>query len=289
MKIMIRALLLLICGILLQLPAFAQLQLPQASPKAKVSQIVGLTEVTVDYHAPGVKGRKIWGEIVPYNELWRAGANEATTVSFEDDVTVNGERVPAGKYSLFTVPLNDSSWYVILNTDTALWGTENYDELNDVVRSKVQPQKAPFQETLVYSFNNIKTGSADLILAWENIRIPMHIETDVRAKAMANMKKAIEKATSDDWLLFAQCANYLVQNNIQHEQALLWINKSLEIQETFYNNWVKAQLLAQKNEYQLAIEYTKKAMKLGESDSDVYKTYASQIENSYNLWRKKRF
>jgi hypothetical protein len=269
-------------------PVFAQLRLPQASPAARVSQTIGLTEVTVAYHTPGVKGREVWGKLVPYGQIWRCGANEATLVSFSDSVKVNGKPLPAGTYSLYILPETASKWFLVFNKDTTLWGSEGYKPENDMLRVPVTPQAAPsHMESLQYAFSNIQTTSATLQLAWEKLIIPVHIEVEVFEKALSNIQQDLSQAKNDDWSIYAQAAHYLIQNNTRHQLALTWINKSLQIKENFYNSWLKAQLLAQKDEYEEAVNLAKKAIKLGQNDTKNYALLAPEMERALNEWKVK--
>ncbi|WP_018478053.1 DUF2911 domain-containing protein [Pontibacter roseus] len=266
----------------------AQLKLPQASPEAMVKQTIGLTEISIRYHAPGVKGRKIFGSLVPYGQLWRAGANEATLIKFEDDLYLNHERVPAGTYSFFILPESDTVWNIVLNKDTTLWGLEGYSELNDVAYLRVQPKAIPFQETLQFSFGDIGTNTGTLNLTWENSLVSIRIETEIEKKALANINKALAEAAPDDWYTWAQAASYMIPKKEHHQKALQWINKSIAIKENFFNNWVKARLYAQNKEYEAAANLTAKAMQLGNTEPESYKTYAKEIESAYNDWKKRR-
>lgn len=251
-------------GLLLASPASAQLQLPQASPLAKVSQVVGLTEISVTYHAPSVKGRPIWGKLVPYGQVWRAGANQSTRVRFEDDVLVGGQRVPAGQYAFYALPSDSANAYVILNRDTARWGTDGYNPQADVFRVPVAITAAPFCETLQYSFANVRPTGVTLNLSWERRQLSIPVEVDVLPKAVANIRRAMAQVASTDWLTLTQAAEYLVRANTEHELALQLVDRSLAIQQNYYNTWVKARLLAQKDEYKTAIQLTRAAMQLGE-------------------------
>lgn len=267
----------------------AQVQLPQASPAAMLRQTIGLTDVTVNYHAPSVRGRKVFGGLVPYGEMWRAGANEATLVTFQDELFLNNERVPAGTYSFFIFPQSDSLWHVVLNKDTTLWGLEGYNELDDVAYLEVKPLKSDvFVETMQFSFSDISTNKAKLNLAWENTRMSLSIETDVEKKALENINKALASAADDDWYTWAQCAEYMLPRKEHHQKALQWINKSIAIKENFYNNWIKAKLYAYNNEYQMAATLSAKAMQLGNSEPESYQTYAKQIETAYSEWKKRK-
>ncbi|PRY15562.1 Protein of unknown function (DUF2911) [Pontibacter ummariensis] len=274
----------LICA----LSASAQVVLPQASPAAFVKQTIGLTEISVAYHAPSVKGRKVFGNLVPYGSLWRAGANEATLITFEDELFLNHERVPAGTYSFFLLPQNDSLWYVVLNSDTTLWGKEGYSELNDVAYLEVKPQKNEFQETMQFTFSDLSANKGKLNLTWENRKVVLEIETEVEKKALANINAALAKAAPDDWYTWAQCAEYMLPRREHHQKALEWINKSISIKENFYNNWIKAKLYAYNNEYQMASSLSAKAMQLGTAEPESYKEYAKQIEAAYNEWKKRK-
>lgn len=156
--------------------AKAQDNPPRLSSKASVSQTVGYTDVTVDYGRPGVKGRVIWGGLVPYDEVWRTGANEATAISFSTDVKLNGNLIPAGRYSLFTIP-TEGDWTVILNKVDNQWGAFKYDQNEDLIRFKVTPVKSNFVEWMSFRFDNMKPYSADLAFEWENLSFLLNINT----------------------------------------------------------------------------------------------------------------
>ncbi|TXK51906.1 DUF2911 domain-containing protein [Pontibacter qinzhouensis] len=283
------SLLLLLLSVLISEPVLAQLKLPQASPEAFVKQTIGLTEISIQYHTPSVRGRKIFGNLVPYGTLWRAGANEATLIKFSDDVYLNHERVPAGTYSFFILPENDTDWNIVLNKDTTLWGLEGYNELNDVAYLRVTPQKIDLQETMQFQFSDIGANTGKLHMVWENSRVTVQIETEVEKKAIANIRQALKESGSDDWFIWAQSAEYMIPRKEHHEEALTWINKSIAIKENFYNNWVKARLYAQNQEFQEAANLTAKAMQLGNTEPEAYKVYAREIEAAYTIWKKKRF
>lgn len=278
----------LFCFTLTSHQVFAQVKLPQASPAAMIKQTIGLTDVVINYHAPSVKGRKVFGGLVPMKELWRAGANEATLITFEDELFLNNERVPAGTYSFFILPQNDSLWHVVLNKDTTLWGLEGYNELDDVAFLEVKPHKTAFTETMRFYFSDITTNKAKLNLAWENTEITLSLETELEKKALANINLALQNAATDDWYTWAQCAEYMLSRKEHHQKALGWINKSIAIKENFYNNWIKAKLYASNNEFQIAAALTQKAIQLGTTEPETYKTYAKQIETAHSEWKKRK-
>ncbi len=156
----------------------------RVSPKAEVEQTIGLTDVTVSYSRPGVKGRKIWGGLVPYDKVWRAGANEATKITFAADVTVNGKKLKAGSYSFFIIPKQSGPWTVIFNKVADQWGAFEYNESMDALRLNITPVSSPFKEWLEYTFTDSKVeakgkNSAVLNLVWEKMRVPVNIATTV--------------------------------------------------------------------------------------------------------------
>jgi len=262
-----------------------QLTLPLSSPKASVSQIIGLTEITVKYSTPGVKGREIWGKLVPFGKIWRTGANEATIITFSDDVIVQGEPLAAGTYSLFTIPENHDNWTIIFNKNPVQWGAFDYKESDDVLRVPVQAKPDVFHETLFFSFTNISRNTGELNLNWEKIRIPIQIQTEVDNKVMANIRKALSEARENNWTIYAEAVNYLLQNDKEPELALTWIDKSISIDDNFYNNWLKAQLLARHKEYREAVSLVKKAIKLGEAEKEAFQPYAPDLELALREWR----
>ena len=148
---------------------------PRLSPEASVYEKVGYTDVTIVYCRPGVKDRKIWGDIVPYNEVWRTGANEATTIEFSKDVKIEGKDVPAGKYSLFTIP-GEKEWTVIINKQAEQWGAFNYNQDEDLVRFKVKPEKGSFAERLLFTFDYVSPYTAKVVCQWENVKVSFTIE-----------------------------------------------------------------------------------------------------------------
>ena len=155
--------------------SYAQENKIRLSPKASVMQTVGFTDVTIDYSRPGVKGRTIWGALVPYNKVWRAGANEATTINFSTDVTIEGKNLPAGKYGFFTIP-NKDSWTLIFNKVADQWGAFQYNEAEDALRITVKPESNNFREWLAYTITKTGDKSAVISLEWEKLKVPFKIE-----------------------------------------------------------------------------------------------------------------
>ncbi|OON67620.1 DUF2911 domain-containing protein [Hymenobacter sp. CRA2] len=283
----------LLCFVLLCFLGFGaaraqQFAMPQASPHAVVTQTIGLTDVTVDYHTPGVKNRKVWGQLVPYEQVWRAGANENTLITFSDSVRIGGKAVPAGKYSVYVLPSADHDWQFILNKVTTHWGSEGYDPKDDLIRVPVLPEQAPMHETLNYWFSDVRQSAARLNLSWEEKTISVLIRTNVNAKVLASMKAAVEKAPADPQLL-AQAADYLIQNQIEAELALKYINRAIELNDSYTNNWLKARLMAQKEDYLSAIESARRAIKLGDKDDDTFKHQLPGMKLALTQWQSKAY
>ncbi|MCR5890141.1 DUF2911 domain-containing protein [Hymenobacter sp. J193] len=265
-----------------------QLPLPQASPRALLQQTVGLTDVTVEYHSPSVKGRGVWGQLVPYNQIWRAGANENTVISFSSNVHLNGKLVLAGKYSLFVLPVSDQDWQFVLNKVTTHWGAEGYDATQDVVRVPIVPEASAFRETLCYWFSDVRPTAAHLNLSWERLTGSLVIETDVHAQVLAGIEQTLA-ARPNNWQLLAQAAEYMVQNNLQAEQALHYINESIRLNESYTNTWIKARLMASKQDYGTAVLYARKALKLGDKDDANFKAQQPNMRIALTEWQAKAY
>ncbi len=187
--------------------ARADLDLPRPSPFAKVTQTVGYTDITVDYSSPGVKGRKIWGNVVPYDKLWRAGANQATKVTFSRDVTFAGKPVPAGTYAFFVIP-SKGAWTVILNKKADQPGTGTaYNQADDLLRVQLTPKAAPMRERLAYLVTDFTDDKASLDLEWEKLRLAIPIGLDTAKQAQA----AVDGAVDNVWRTYATAARYMLE------------------------------------------------------------------------------
>jgi tetratricopeptide (TPR) repeat protein len=268
--------------------AQVQLELPTLSQKASVMQRIGLLDVNINYSRPNVKERTIWGDLVPFGQVWRTGADEATTIFFSEDVNLNGNKVLAGKYALFTIPRKDE-WTIVINKVAKQWGAFNYDSTKDVVRFNVKPEENNFTESLEFAFENITTKSADIQMKWEKLKVSFTVNFDLDAKAYSNIKKAIESAQKDDWVVYAASANYAVDNNIHKDEAMKWVDKSIQIKPTFYNYFVKAKLLANEGRSKEAINFLEKSKQEGKNDSEYIRTYSSQVNKMiHDLKAKKK-
>lgn len=242
-----------------------QLDLPRLSPKANVSQAVGLTDVSIAYSRPSVRGRAIWGALVPYGEVWRTGANEATTITVSGPFTIGGKQLPAGTYGLFTVP-GKESWTVVVNSGAKLWGAYEYKQADDLVRFPVTPRKAAsFTETMTFSFPVVGMEDAEIALAWEEveIRIPLHVETvkPVLEKARA----AVGQAAADDWRTPLRAASFALDNKVALDEAARWLDRSIEARPGYYNVFAKARLAAERGEKAEAVRLARRAIELGKA------------------------
>ena len=264
-------------------PARADIKLPQPSPGASVKTAVGTTDVTIDYHRPGVKGRKIWGELVPYGEVWRLGANQATTITFDGPVKVQGQDVAAGTYALFAIPRTDK-WTLILNKTAKQWGAYFYKAEEDLLRFDVQPQSGPFTEWMAFQITPDGSGKAVVEMAWETLRVPFMIETDADGTAWKSIDETLagSKPSWEDYLTAAQWA---LQQDRRLDEAMTWIDKAMAIgEEGFWNHEVKAKLLQKAGKTEEAFVHLDKAIALAEGKAP--KEYIAGLEKIKAEWKK---
>ena len=186
-------------------------QLPQKSPHASVSYVLGVTDIKIAYSSPAVRDRDVWGTLVPYNEVWRAGANEATLMHFGTDVSIEGENLAAGTYAFFLTPKEGDKWTAHFNSDTTLWGAYGFDAAKDVVTTDVEVKGSSVnEEWLNYTINEFSQESGYIRLAWEKKRIYIRVKAKTVDLAVANVEKALTSAKDDDkWQIYARGAQYL--------------------------------------------------------------------------------
>ncbi len=221
------------------------LNTPRISPHQKIEQTIGISTVTIDYHRPGVKGREIWGKLVPYGLTefqfgngnpapWRVGADENTTITFSDDVKVEGKDLKAGSYGLFMIPEPDE-WTIIFSSNYTSWGSFFYDESEDVLRVKVKPEPAEFTEWLSYDFGNLDLNSAIISLRWEKLKIPFKVEFNTQKLAIESIENQLRNRAGFSWQGYQQAAFFSLQNNVSLEKGEKWINKSIQMNENVNN------------------------------------------------------
>lgn len=237
----------------------AEVPTPRVSPKASVSQTVGVTDVKIDYCRPGVKNRVIWGQLVPYDKVWRTGANEATTISFSDDVKVEGQPLPAGTYGLFTIP-GKTEWTIVFNKTPKQWGAYDYKQDQDALRVKVKPEDAPQQEWMGFSFQNLSAESADVVLRWEKVQVKFGIQVDTKTRVLARCREAMSTLKSDDSSTPYGCAEYSLQSGGDPAETMQWAEKAVAAKESFFSLSLKADVLAKAGKRAEALETAKKAI-----------------------------
>ena len=277
--------------------ANGQLRLPRPSQWASVTQTIGVTDITINYSRPAVKGRAIFGDvsaadnyvkgeatlddqykrpkdmvIVPYGHVWRAGANEATQFIVTDDVLINGQKLPAGKYSLHAIPGKDE-WTIIFNSDAGQWGSFDYDPAKDVLRVKTKPQwVTDSQELLGFSFEPTADNTTTAYLKWEKVRVPFTVSVDVVATTLAKAKKAVAEAKTDDYRTPLNAAGYARQNK-DTTDASAWLDAALKAVEvsiatkpTFQNLSAKTNILLNAGKKEEAWATAEKAIAQGKAD-----------------------
>lgn len=232
----------------------AQLNLPNASPDGHVKQEVGFTEIEVKYSRPGAKTRKVFGGIVPFGEIWRTGAHDATTIRFSDTVQMNGNLVPAGTYSFFTIP-NEKEWTMILNKVTEMHGTSDYNQENDLLRFSATAEKSSrFYETFTIEVNDIINYGATLYLLWENTAVKIKIQTNADQKVLAEINDRINVKNEDRPSLYYQASMYYFNTNKELKQALSWIQTAnSKTQDAMYLQ-LQAKIEAARGNYSEAVK-----------------------------------
>jgi hypothetical protein len=225
-------------------PALSQLNLPRPSPKASVMQVLGTTEIVITYSRPAVRGRVIWGDLVPYDKVWRTGANEATTFQVSADVRVEGQKLPAGLYSLQTIP-GKAEWTVIFNRNAKLWGAYDYKPEDDVLRVKVKPLPAEMHEWLTFVVTPTSSESGLVTMGWEKLKLSFAVTTDANARAVADIREAMAKLKADDWRTPYDAATWAWDNKVALADAAGWVDQSIRVQENFWNLRMKALIAAE--------------------------------------------
>jgi hypothetical protein len=219
-----------------------ELNLPTISQRAVVTQRIGLTDITIIYYEPLVGGRELWGKVIPYGKVWRAGANENTTITFADDVSVEGKPLAAGTYGLHMIP-NADQWTIIFSKNSTSWGSFSYDDKEDALRVDVKPQPAEFREALTYTFDDIKPESAAATLRWEKLAVPFHVSVDVKAITERSIRNQLRNTGGFSWSGYDEAAMWCLDGNCSLEQGLKWEDISIQNEERFENLLTKSRIL----------------------------------------------
>lgn len=258
---------------------FAQgFRTPRPSPDAVVSQFVGITKVTIDYSSPGVKERVIWGELVPFGQVWRTGANEATTITFSEAVNINGTELPAGTYGIHTIP-NQNEWEIIFSKDTKVDDSPAFNPNKEVLRIKVKPESNPFTERMAFTITDVTDNSANVNLIWEKLKVPFKINVNTQDLVLQNARSTV------DWRTLTSAANYCLQQNINLDEGFNWIQASTLITQNYSNMSLLAQYYAKMNKKSEAISTMEKAIDFGSK----LKNPPFDLENMKKLladWKK---
>jgi hypothetical protein len=237
------------------------LDLPLQSQAARVSQTIGITDITIKYHRPLVNDRKVWGGLVPYGQVWRAGANFNTTITFSDPVQIEGKPLDKGTYGLHMIP-NADEWTIIFSKNSTSWGAFTYDEKEDALRVTVKPKAADMHNALTYDFDQLKPDSAVVELEWEKVAVPFKVSVDVHDVVEASLKKQLRDLSQYTWLSWDDAANYLLAEKIDLDQALSYVNKSIENEDRADNEMTKSKVLTALNRMDEAAAALKKSLEL---------------------------
>src|SRR5215472_446983 len=276
-------------AVLMPASAVAQLQAPLPSPNATVSQTIGVTKVEIIYSRPHVKGparkedRVIWGGLVPYDQVWRTGANAVTKISFDGDVTVEGQKLVAGSYGLFTIP-GKTEWTVIFNKQ-ATGSPADYKTENDVLRVKVKPAAAEMTDQFTIGFPEVTSNSAVLSLRWEKLAVPVNITVDTNAQFLSRAKEAVAAAKPDDWRTPLTAARYLYEQKYSLSDAAVFLDKSVSIKPTFANLSTKASVLADEGKRSEAVAAAQKALALKDADPKPSAEAVADLEKKLSSWK----
>jgi tetratricopeptide (TPR) repeat protein len=220
----------------------AILDLPRQSQRALVTQRVGITDITISYHRPLVGGRKIWDAVVPYGQVWRAGANENTTIEFSDPVSIEGQALDKGKYGLHMIPGADQ-WTVIFSKNSTSWGSFTYEPKEDALRVNVKPAQAEFHEALTYDFDQPKPDSVVATLKWEKIAVPFNVSLRVNDIVESSLQNQLRGLAQYTWFGWNDAANYLLDHKTNLEEALHYTDRSIQNEERFDNLITKSKIL----------------------------------------------
>jgi Protein of unknown function (DUF2911) len=273
----------------LAIPAMSQpaVDLPRASPPATVIQTFGFTQVTVKYSRPAVNGRTIWGGLVPYGQVWRAGANEPTLIEFSRDVQVNGNALTAGTYALFILPEKKAprdTWTFIFSRNTKGWGAFGYDAKDDALRLTVPTGKSEPTERMTFDFPSVSDSSVTLSLEWEKARANLAITAEFLETGKTNIAAGLPKAKADDPYAWLQSARFYWTHSIDRKQALEWVDKSIAVKPLHVNLWTKAQWLAETKQFAEALAAGRLARAEAEKDPGLA-SQIPQMDKAMKAWK----
>lgn len=234
---------------------------PRPSQHAVVTQRIGITDITINYHRPLVNNRKVWGGLVPYGQVWRAGANENTTVTFSDSVMIEGKPLEAGTYGLHMLP-TANDWTIIFSKISTAWGSFTYDQKEDALRVTVKPKAAEMHNALTYDFDDVRPDSTVVTMTWEKLAVPFNVTVDVHPIVEASLKKQLRGISQYTWEGWDGAANYLLAGKVAYDDALVYCDKSIAVEDRYDNEMTKSKVLAALNRKNDAAAAEKKALAL---------------------------
>jgi len=268
--------------------SFSQINTPRVSPASKVEQAVGLTEIEIEYSRPSMRGREVFGNLVPYGKVWRTGADNSTKISFDTDVIISGKTIQSGTYSIFSIP-NKESWEIIFYSDVELWGVPRDWSDNKIVFSSMfdvkKLKKSNTVETFTISFNDLTNNDVNMIISWENTSVDIKIEVPTRTMVESDINKVLsDNPKSSDYYA---AAVFYRQENINLDKALEWINKAIEMNESprFWQYRQQSLIMAANDKFADAVDAAKKSLNLAiEADNQ---DYIKMNSESIAEWSKK--
>jgi hypothetical protein len=252
------------------------MSLPRQSQHATVSQRVSLTDITISYHRPLVGGRKIWGGLAPYGQVWRAGANENTTIELSDPVTVEGQPLARGIYGLHMIPSADT-WTVIFSRNATSWGSFSYAQTEDALRVIVKPQTSEMHEALTYDFDDVKPDSAIVVMRWEKLAVPFTLKADPEA-TLTNVRNQLRNSAQYTWEGWDDAATWCADSKVNLEEALKWSDRSIQMEERFENLMTKAKVLDELKRPAESAGVRTKAMEIGNAQQVYF--YGRQLQQA---------
>lgn len=276
--------LIILQSLLLSAQDKVQIRVTSASPAASFEQEVGSGKIKITYSRPLVRGRKIFGELVPFDKLWRNGASDCTVITTSEDISFGNNVLKAGSYSIFSIP-SINEWTIIVNSDTTLHGETGYDEKKDIMRFKVPLEKSPnFYETFTIELNDINSkGEAFLKILWENTMVKIPVKSKEDDTIVALIDQHIIKGKTQDANLLFQAANYYYSTNRDYKQAIIWLLEAEKINpQNFYYPNLRQKLASENKDYTIAIEAAKRAISI--ADKEKMKKTIDSLNNKISDW-----
>ncbi len=260
---------------------------PRPSPGAKVQQTVGTTDLSISYSRPGVKGRVIWGALVPYDKPWRTGANDATQFTCTNDVSVEGQKLAAGTYAIDTVPTPDR-WTVAFWNLTPPLGALDYDPKYDVLRVTVKPVTSEMTERLQFTFDDPTADAVTLDLRWEKLSVPIRLTVDTNGKTLAAARAALAVAKPDDWRTPYRAASWAFDAGVVPDETTKWAQAAGKVKQNFQTCGLLARLAARSGDTKLATALMKQSIAFGKADTTVAAAQVEGNEKTLAEWTAKK-